>query len=61
MRKLDSCETMGGATYICTDKTGTLTVNKMTVYALHCFDNIYLQNGSYNEKFLQQIQQKMKC
>ena len=52
---------MGGATYICTDKTGTLTVNKMTVYALHCFDNIYLQNGSYNEKFLQQIQQKMKC
>ena len=34
VRKMHACETMGGANFICTDKTGTLTKNLMTVTQL---------------------------
>ena len=32
VRKMHACETMGGANYICTDKTGTLNKNEMSVF-----------------------------
>ncbi len=40
VRRLDASETMGGANEICTDKTGTLTMNKMTVQMLWINDQV---------------------
>ena len=34
VRKMHACETMGGANFICTDKTGTLTKNQMSVFKI---------------------------
>jgi P-type E1-E2 ATPase len=41
VRKLDASETMGGANEICTDKTGTLTKNQMTVKEFYTLDQVY--------------------
>jgi P-type E1-E2 ATPase len=43
---------MGGATYICSDKTGTLTKNEMTVMAIMAQNKIYEMGNEISDKLV---------
>lgn len=47
VRKMHACETMGATTVICTDKTGTLTQNQMSVDEIKVYDNAISENVIY--------------
>lgn len=50
VKRLAACEIMGGATDICSDKTGTLTLNKMTLTRIYVGQDIEIDQTQDDDK-----------
>ena len=64
VRVLKSCETMGGATAVCSDKTGTLTENRMRVvrayFGLSEFDDTSGGHGPLSSEVVNELSEELK-
>lgn len=58
VRKIEASETMGGANQVVTDKTGTLTTNKMTVRGLYTMDQMFIEPQTFDRMKFQDLGNK---